>query len=80
MNVHILIAFPVATGGSGGVRNNIPPSRRSPGRPRASSRGGDGHVIENGIIGSRRGGRIRGVMPDHWEQAFSDPGETVDIE
>ncbi|XP_017265182.1 membrane-associated guanylate kinase, WW and PDZ domain-containing protein 1 isoform X2 [Kryptolebias marmoratus] len=68
------------SGGSGGVRSSIPLGHRSPGRPRASSSGGENHVIENGIIGSRRGGRIRGVMPDHWEQAFSDPGESLDIE
>lgn len=80
MNVCILIVFPVSTGGSGGVRSSVPLGHRSPGRPRASSSGGDSHVIENGVIGSRRGGRIRGVMPGHWEQAFSDPGESLDIE
>ncbi|XP_070400951.1 membrane-associated guanylate kinase, WW and PDZ domain-containing protein 1 isoform X4 [Nothobranchius furzeri] len=67
-------------GGSGGVRRGNPAVHRSPGRPRASSSGGVGHVAENGIIGSRRGARIRGVMPDHWEQAFSDPGESLYIE
>ncbi|KAM4572072.1 membrane-associated guanylate kinase, WW and PDZ domain-containing protein 3 isoform 1-T1 [Fundulus diaphanus] len=59
---------------------SIPIGHRSPGRPRASSSGGEGHGIENGIIGSRRGARIRGMMPDHWEQAFSDPGESLYIE
>ncbi|XP_078111715.1 membrane-associated guanylate kinase, WW and PDZ domain-containing protein 3 isoform X1 [Sander vitreus] len=63
------------SGGSAGVNSSIPPSHRSPGRPRASS-SGDGHAIENGIIGSRSGARVRDVMPDHWEQAFSDPGES----
>ncbi|XP_078025961.1 membrane-associated guanylate kinase, WW and PDZ domain-containing protein 3 [Epinephelus lanceolatus] len=62
------------SGGSAGV-SSVPPSHRSPGRPRASS-SGDGRIIENGIIGSRSGARLRGVMPDHWEQAFSDPGES----
>ncbi|XP_029993661.1 membrane-associated guanylate kinase, WW and PDZ domain-containing protein 2 isoform X3 [Sphaeramia orbicularis] len=61
------------SGGSAGVSGSVPFGRRSPGRPRASS-GGDGRVIQNGVIGGRRG--ARGVMPDHWEQAFSDPGES----
>ncbi|XP_039863866.1 membrane-associated guanylate kinase, WW and PDZ domain-containing protein 1 isoform X2 [Simochromis diagramma] len=68
------------SGGSAGVSSSIPLGHRSPGRTRASSSGGDGHVIENGIISSRSGARVRGVMPDHWEQAFSDPGESVYIE
>ncbi|XP_038165342.1 membrane-associated guanylate kinase, WW and PDZ domain-containing protein 3 isoform X1 [Cyprinodon tularosa] len=68
----------VTTGGSAGV--GIPIGHRSPGRPRASSSGGEGHGLENGIIGSRRGARIRGMMYDHWEQAFSDPGEPLYIE
>ncbi|XP_008276372.1 membrane-associated guanylate kinase, WW and PDZ domain-containing protein 2 [Stegastes partitus] len=67
------------SGGSAGVSSSIPLCHRSPGRPRASSSGGDGRVIENGIIGSRSGARVRGVMPDHWEQAFSDPGESLYI-
>ncbi|XP_068453317.1 membrane-associated guanylate kinase, WW and PDZ domain-containing protein 3 isoform X2 [Clinocottus analis] len=62
------------SGGSAGVSSSIPTSHRSPGRPRASS-SGDGRVVENGVIGSRSGARVRGVMPDHWEQAFSDTGE-----
>ncbi|CAG6021773.1 unnamed protein product [Menidia menidia] len=65
------------SGGSASISNSIPLGHRSTGRPRASSSGGDGHAIENGIIGSRSGARIRGVMPDHWEQAFSDPGEIL---
>uniref|UniRef100_A0A3B5QB53 Membrane-associated guanylate kinase, WW and PDZ domain-containing protein 2-like n=2 Tax=Xiphophorus maculatus TaxID=8083 RepID=A0A3B5QB53_XIPMA len=64
-------------GGSAGV--SIPIGHRSPSRPRASSSGGEGHGVENGIIGSRRGARIRGMMPDHWEQAFSDPGDSLYI-
>ncbi|KAM4562740.1 membrane-associated guanylate kinase, WW and PDZ domain-containing protein 3 isoform 2-T2 [Odontesthes bonariensis] len=68
------------SGGFAGVSNSIPLGHRSVGRPRASSSGGDGHAFENGIIGSRSGARIRGVMPDHWEQAFSDPGESLYIE
>ncbi|XP_040902407.1 membrane-associated guanylate kinase, WW and PDZ domain-containing protein 3 [Toxotes jaculatrix] len=64
------------SGGSAGVSSSVPPSHRSPGRPRASSSGGDGCAIENGIICSRSGARVRAVMPDHWEQAFSDPGES----
>uniref|UniRef100_A0A1A7XRS8 Si:ch211-66g24.1 n=1 Tax=Iconisemion striatum TaxID=60296 RepID=A0A1A7XRS8_9TELE len=67
-------------GGSGGVRRSTPLVHRSLGRPRAASSGGVGHITENGLIGSRRGARIRGVMPDHWEQAFSDPGESLYIE
>ncbi|XP_047467132.1 membrane-associated guanylate kinase, WW and PDZ domain-containing protein 2 isoform X2 [Mugil cephalus] len=67
-------------GGSAGVSGGIPLGHRSPARPRASSSGGDGCVIENGIIGSRSCARVRGVMPDHWEQAFSDPGEPLYIE
>ncbi|KAM9351021.1 membrane-associated guanylate kinase, WW and PDZ domain-containing protein 3 [Symphorus nematophorus] len=63
------------SGGSAGVSGGIPPLHQSPRRPRASS-SGDGRVIENGIIGSRSGARVRGVMPDHWELAFSDPGES----
>ncbi|KAM8863933.1 membrane-associated guanylate kinase, WW and PDZ domain-containing protein 3 isoform 3-T3 [Spinachia spinachia] len=58
--------------GSAGVGSSIPTSYRSPGRPRASSQG-DGHVVENGIVGSAG---VRGAMPDHWEQAFSDTGES----
>ncbi|XP_054649785.1 membrane-associated guanylate kinase, WW and PDZ domain-containing protein 2 isoform X3 [Dunckerocampus dactyliophorus] len=42
---------------------------RSPSRRRASS------VLENGIICNMGGARGREVPPDHWEQAFSDPGE-----
>ncbi|XP_041656379.1 membrane-associated guanylate kinase, WW and PDZ domain-containing protein 2 isoform X2 [Cheilinus undulatus] len=67
------------SGGSAGLSSSIPHSHRSPRRPRASS-SGDGHVVENGIIGSRRGARVRGVMPDHWELAFSDPGESLYVE
>ncbi|XP_044066883.1 membrane-associated guanylate kinase, WW and PDZ domain-containing protein 2-like isoform X3 [Siniperca chuatsi] len=63
------------SGGSAGLSSSVPPSHRSPGRPRASS-SGDGRVIENGIIGSRSSARLTGVMADHWEQAFSDPGES----
>ncbi|XP_051280961.1 membrane-associated guanylate kinase, WW and PDZ domain-containing protein 2 isoform X2 [Dicentrarchus labrax] len=63
------------SGGSAGVSSSAPPFHRSPVRPRASS-SGDGRAIENGIIGSRSGVRVRGVMPDHWELAFSDPGES----
>ncbi|XP_040048249.2 membrane-associated guanylate kinase, WW and PDZ domain-containing protein 3 isoform X2 [Gasterosteus aculeatus] len=60
------------SGGSAGVGSSIPTSHRSPGRPRASSQG-DGRVVENGIGG---GAGVRGAMPDHWEQAFSDTGES----
>ncbi|XP_037335603.2 membrane-associated guanylate kinase, WW and PDZ domain-containing protein 1 isoform X2 [Pungitius pungitius] len=59
--------------GSAGVGSSIPTSRRSPGRPRAFSQG-DGHVVENGFAG------VRGAMPDHWEQAFSDTGESPYID
>ncbi|XP_026222939.1 membrane-associated guanylate kinase, WW and PDZ domain-containing protein 1 isoform X3 [Anabas testudineus] len=58
--------------GSAGLSSRIPVVHRSPARPRASSSSGDGRAMENGISGAR----IRGVMPDHWEQAFSDPGES----
>ncbi|KAM3617489.1 uncharacterized protein V6R79_006876 [Siganus canaliculatus] len=61
--------------GLSGVNSSIPLTHRSPGRPRASS-SSDGRTLENGIIGnSRSNARVRGVMPDHWELAFSDPGE-----
>ncbi|XP_061760087.1 membrane-associated guanylate kinase, WW and PDZ domain-containing protein 3 [Nerophis ophidion] len=40
----------------------------SPSRRRASS------VIENGMVCNMGGARGRGMLPDHWEQAFSDPG------
>lgn len=80
MHVTIKVILTVITGGSAGVSSSIPLGHRSPCRTRASSSGGDGHVIENGIISSRSGARVRGVMPDHWEQAFSDPGESVYIE
>ncbi|XP_023260910.1 membrane-associated guanylate kinase, WW and PDZ domain-containing protein 3-like isoform X1 [Seriola lalandi dorsalis] len=64
------------SGGSAGISGSILPTHRSPGRPRAYSNGGDGCAIENGIIGIRSGARVRAVMPDHWEQAFSDPGDS----
>ncbi|XP_061909437.1 membrane-associated guanylate kinase, WW and PDZ domain-containing protein 1 isoform X1 [Entelurus aequoreus] len=41
----------------------------SPSRRRASS------VLENGMVCNMGGARGRGMLPDHWEQAFSDPGE-----
>lgn len=64
------------SGGSAGISSGVPHIHRSLGRPRASSNGGSRGAVENGIIGSSRGGaRVRGVMPDHWELAFSDPGE-----
>ncbi|XP_020560488.1 membrane-associated guanylate kinase, WW and PDZ domain-containing protein 2 isoform X3 [Oryzias latipes] len=66
--------------GNSSVIHNIPFGHRSPGRPRASSTGEDGFPLENGFISSKSGARIRGVMPDHWEQAFSDPGEPLYIE
>ena len=69
----------VIPGGSAGVSSSVHPIHRSPGRPRASS-SGDGRAVENGIIGGRSGARVRGVMPDHWELAFSDPGESHYIE
>ncbi|KAK5895270.1 hypothetical protein CesoFtcFv8_011877 [Champsocephalus esox] len=43
-----------------------------PGRPRASSSGGESRGFESGMIGRR----LRGVTPDLWEQAFSDPGDS----
>ncbi|CAB1421594.1 unnamed protein product [Pleuronectes platessa] len=52
------------------------PATAPPVDPRASSSGGEGSPIVNGIILSRSGARVRAVMPDHWEQAFSDPGES----
>uniref|UniRef100_UPI0037E8CFFD membrane-associated guanylate kinase, WW and PDZ domain-containing protein 3 n=1 Tax=Semicossyphus pulcher TaxID=241346 RepID=UPI0037E8CFFD len=65
--------------GSAGISSSARPSHRSPRRPRTSS-GGDGRVVENGIIGGRSIARVRGVMPDHWELAFSDPGEPHYVE
>ncbi|XP_076023016.1 membrane-associated guanylate kinase, WW and PDZ domain-containing protein 3 [Genypterus blacodes] len=64
------------SGGSVGVSSSVPPGHRSPGRPRSSSRG-NGTATQNGIIGSRGVARLRSVTPDHWEQAFSDPGESL---
>ncbi|KAM9856009.1 membrane-associated guanylate kinase, WW and PDZ domain-containing protein 3 [Aulostomus maculatus] len=63
------------SGGSAGVSSSIHPSYRSPSRLQAPN-GRDGHAVENGVIGGRGGASVRGVMPDHWEQAFSDPGES----
>ncbi|KAK5864136.1 hypothetical protein PBY51_001099 [Eleginops maclovinus] len=62
------------SGGSAGVSSSVPPPQRYPSRPRASSSGGESRGLENGIIGRRP--RLRGVTPDHWEQAFSDPGDS----
>lgn len=78
LNLDFETLFPVTVlaGGSAGVGSSIPTSHRSPGRPRASSQG-DGRVVENGIGG---GAGVRGAMPDHWEQAFSDTGESHYIE
>ncbi|XP_061626778.1 membrane-associated guanylate kinase, WW and PDZ domain-containing protein 1 isoform X2 [Phyllopteryx taeniolatus] len=52
----------------------LPGGHRLPGEHRASN-GGVGCVLENGFVGNRAVARGRGVMADHWEQAFSDPGE-----
>ncbi|KAK2851744.1 hypothetical protein Q5P01_008020 [Channa striata] len=63
--------------GSAGPNSRVPVVHRPPGRPRAaSSGGGDGRAMVNGIISNRSGTRIRSAVPDHWEQAFSDPGES----
>ncbi|XP_034550774.1 membrane-associated guanylate kinase, WW and PDZ domain-containing protein 1 [Notolabrus celidotus] len=67
------------SGGSVGISSSIPHRHWSPRRPRASS-SGDGRVVENGFIGGRSGARVRRVMPDHWELAFSDPGESHYVE
>lgn len=72
-----LLHAAVITGGSAGLSSRIPVVHRSPARPRASSSSG---AMENGIVGSSSGARIRGVMPDRWEQAFSDPGESHYVE
>uniref|UniRef100_H3D4N4 MAGI family member, X-linked b n=1 Tax=Tetraodon nigroviridis TaxID=99883 RepID=H3D4N4_TETNG len=56
-------------GGSAGVR-----IRGSHRRPRASS-SGDERAVENRATGGKRGARLRGLVPDRWELAFSDPGE-----
>ncbi|KAM8830531.1 membrane-associated guanylate kinase, WW and PDZ domain-containing protein 3 isoform 2-T2 [Synchiropus picturatus] len=63
------------SGGSAGVSSGLRPRHRSPRRPRTSS-GGEGHVMENGVNGYRVGSRVRGVTPDHWEEAVSDHGES----
>ncbi|KAM9785720.1 membrane-associated guanylate kinase, WW and PDZ domain-containing protein 3 [Neosynchiropus ocellatus] len=63
------------SGGSAGVSSGLRPRYRSPRRPRTSS-GGEGHVMENGVNGYRGGSRVRGLTPDHWEEAVSDPGES----
>ncbi|KAM6981874.1 membrane-associated guanylate kinase, WW and PDZ domain-containing protein 3-like [Tautogolabrus adspersus] len=67
------------SGGSLGISSSVPHSHRSPRRPRTAS-GGDGRVVENGILSGRSGARLRGVMPDHWELAVSDPGESHHVE
>ncbi|XP_074538254.1 membrane-associated guanylate kinase, WW and PDZ domain-containing protein 3 isoform X2 [Halichoeres trimaculatus] len=67
------------SGGSVGISSSLPHRHRSPRRPRASS-SGDGRAVENGFIGGRSGARVRRVMPDHWELAFSDPGESHFVE
>ncbi|CAG03935.1 unnamed protein product [Tetraodon nigroviridis] len=48
-------------------------------RPRASS-SGDERAVENRATGGKRGARLRGLVPDRWELAFSDPGEPHFIE
>ncbi|XP_071059799.1 membrane-associated guanylate kinase, WW and PDZ domain-containing protein 2 [Pseudochaenichthys georgianus] len=60
------------SGGSAGLSSSVPPPHRPPGRPRASSSGGESRGFESGMIGRR----LRGVTPDLWEQAFSDPGDS----
>ncbi|XP_055366061.1 membrane-associated guanylate kinase, WW and PDZ domain-containing protein 2 isoform X5 [Betta splendens] len=67
---------PGLSGGPAGLGGRGPVASRPPARPRAFSSGGDGCASENGICGGGRGGaRGRGAVHDHWEQAFSDPGE-----
>ncbi|XP_068599001.1 membrane-associated guanylate kinase, WW and PDZ domain-containing protein 3 [Brachionichthys hirsutus] len=63
------------SGGSAGISSGVPPIRRFPGRLRASI-GGDVHGVEDGVISARNGARMRGMMPHHWEFAFSDPLES----
>ncbi|XP_072305132.1 membrane-associated guanylate kinase, WW and PDZ domain-containing protein 3 isoform X3 [Eucyclogobius newberryi] len=65
------------SGLSAGVSSSAPFSHRSPSRRRASS-AEDGHITYNynGLRSSRRGGSFRGMVFDHWDQAFSDPGRT----
>lgn len=77
LTFNTLLSICVA-GGSAGVSSRVPHIHRSPSRARASS-SGDGRAIESGII-DRSGARVRGAMPDHWELAFSDPGESHYIE
>ncbi|XP_034097208.1 LOW QUALITY PROTEIN: membrane-associated guanylate kinase, WW and PDZ domain-containing protein 1 [Gymnodraco acuticeps] len=60
------------SGGSAGLSSSVPPPHRPAGRPRASSSGGESRGFESGMIGRR----LRGVTPDLWEQAFSDPGDS----
>ncbi|XP_029911726.1 membrane-associated guanylate kinase, WW and PDZ domain-containing protein 2 isoform X2 [Myripristis murdjan] len=67
------------SGGSAGVSSGVPPVHQSPGRPRRSS-GGDGSAVESSVIGGRGGTRLRALMADRWEQAFSDPGEPYYID
>uniref|UniRef100_A0AAV2M073 PDZ domain-containing protein n=1 Tax=Knipowitschia caucasica TaxID=637954 RepID=A0AAV2M073_KNICA len=61
-----------------GVSSSAPFNHRSPSRRRASSADTDAHITYNynGLRSSRRGGSYRGVMLDHWDQAFSDPGKS----
>ncbi|KAM6977180.1 membrane-associated guanylate kinase, WW and PDZ domain-containing protein 1 [Aplochiton taeniatus] len=62
------------------------PIHPSPCRSRGSrgSSGGDGSGMENGGVSNSRVGRVprgaRGLMPDHWEPAFSDSGESYYVD
>ncbi|XP_029689360.1 membrane-associated guanylate kinase, WW and PDZ domain-containing protein 1 isoform X2 [Takifugu rubripes] len=62
------------SGGSAGVSRRLPRIHRNHRRPRASG-GGDERAAETTVTGGEGGARVRSVMPDHWEPAFSDPGE-----
>lgn len=73
----LLILSTDVTGGSAGI-GGAPLIHHSPGRPRGSSVG-DGSAMENGVT-SRSGARARALMSDHWEQAYSDTGESYYVE
>ncbi|KAJ4919379.1 hypothetical protein JOQ06_022676, partial [Pogonophryne albipinna] len=68
----MLVVVSDIAGGSAGLSSSVPPPHHPPGRPRASSSGGESRGFESGMIGRR----LRGVTPDLWEQAFSDPGDS----
>lgn len=62
-----------------GVSRRLPRIHRNHRRPPAPG-SGDERAAETRVTGGEGGARVRSVMPDHWEPAFSDPGELRYIE